>query len=263
MTREPNQPNKAEDPCGMHIELATHLQELGLFEAAISELEKARRATSDKLPIFRKLAELYRGQNQIDKAITTVKKVIKGAPHDLQARGMLIDMLLEVGELDTAIEESRALIRMNPRSINARDALYFAYLQKGMFGKALDAANEMIHLDPGSPVNHYKKAFAHHEKGDVGGTIHELSRVLEMQPDEEMAQDVQQAIEKLDSQQMRSVVMLAMEDNVFRTKLIHDPEAAVAERGYFLSYAGIAALKQIQFDELPEIQSAWKQRYYH
>ena len=57
--------------------------------------------------------------------------------------------------------------------------------------------------------------------------------------------------------------MLAIEDYIFRAKLIHDPESAALERGYYLSGAGISALRQIQFDQLPEIYSEWKQRYYH
>jgi len=73
----------------------------------------------------------------------------------------------------------------------------------------------------------------------------------------------QQAIEALDSYQLRYIIMLAVEDYIFRAKLIHDPESASLERGYYLSVSGMAALKQIQFDDLSDIYSEWKHKYYH
>ncbi len=84
-----------------------------------------------------------------------------------------------------------------------------------------------------------------------------------MQPDAEMAGDAQQAIDSLDSYQLRHIIMLALEDYIFRAKLVRDPEAAALERGYSLSYSGMAALKQVRFEDLPEVYSEWKQRYYH
>ena len=67
----------------------------------------------------------------------------------------------------------------------------------------------------------------------------------------------------LDSDQLRQIITLALEDYIFRAKLTRDPVAAAMERGFQLSFAGMSALKQIQFDELPEVYSEWKQRYYH
>lgn len=234
----------------------------GLIDEAVRELKAALRSVTDKAVVYRSLAELYRRAMQIDKAISAARKAI-AASGDIRSRELLLELFLELNRFDEAIVEAKSILRISPHNLAARDVLGVAYLQKGMFEKALQVTNEMINLDPNSAVNHFKKAVLYQHKGDVGSAIHEFMRVLEMQPDIEMARRAEQAIESLDSAQLRNIVTLAIEDYIFRAKLIHDPESAAIERGYYLSYSGLNTLKQIQFDELPEIYSEWKQRYYH
>ena len=224
---------------------------------------KAARVSSDKYPVYRNLANLYRNQRHIDEAIGAVKKAIKVRPSTAEPREMLLEMLLQLNKFDDAIREAKELIHLSPRSLIARDVLSIAYLQTGLLEKAIQVTNEMITIDPNSPANHFKKAVLFQQKGEVGSAIHEFSRVLEMQPELDMAEQAQQAIDTLDSYQMRHIVMLAVEDYIFRAKLIHDPESAAMERGYYLSYAGMSALKQMQFEDINDVYSEWKQKYYH
>lgn len=246
-----------------HIQNACQLVESGRIDEAIGNLGQVVKRVRCKHPIYRKLAELHRDQRQYRDAMENLNKALTIKPDDIESREMLLEMCLEQGRYDDAIAYSRDLIRVSRSSLSARDVLYFAYLQKGMLEKALQMTNELIRLDPSSPVNHYKKAFIHHEKGDISAAIHELSRVLEMSPDDEMEAEAQQAIDQLDSYQIRHILMLAIEDFIFRAKLIRDPESAAVERGYYLSYSGISMLRQIEFDNLPEIYTEWKQHYYH
>lgn len=236
---------------------------MGDSEAAVATLRKALRSTGDKTHVYIELADLYRGQRKPDLAIEAMRKAIKRRPNDVQAREILLEILLETGRFDDCIEESKALLRLSPKSLSARDVLSIAYIQKDMIERALQVTNEMINLDPSSPANHFKKALLYQQKGDVGNAIHEFTRVLEMNPDDEMAEGAQQAIEALDSFQIRHIVMLAVEDFIFRAKLARDPESAALERGFYLSYSGMNMLKQIQFDELSDVWSEWKQRSYH
>lgn len=263
MERSTNKRGKPKVSVQARLDKAATLEAEGHFSEAIAELEKAVRTANNKVPIYKNLAELYRSQRMVPQAITSIRKAIKAAPTDTQARETLLEILLEIGSFDEAIQEAKELLRFSPRSLSARDVLSIAYLQKGLLDKALQVTNELINLDPTSPVNHFKKAVLFQQKGDIGGAIREFARVLDMYPDPEMARDAQQAIEILDSHQLRRIVMLAVEDYIFRTKLMHDPEAAALERGYYLSEAGMATLKQIRFDELPEAFAEWKQKYYH
>ncbi|MHB0997692.1 MAG: tetratricopeptide repeat protein [Armatimonadota bacterium] len=245
------------------LEMANNLIADNKYSEAIKLLETKSKRVKNKTLLYKKLVELYKNQKMYDSAIRILKQAVETDPQNIHLKEMLLETFLELSRFDDAITESRELLRISPRNLSARDVLYFSYLHKGMLEKALQVTNELITLDPASPVNHYKKAFVHHEKGDIGAAIHELSRVLEMGPDEEMAEEVQDALEKLDTHQIQHIIMLAIEDFIFRTKLIRDPEAAALERGYYLSFSGMSMLKQIQFDELPEIYTDWKQRYYH
>lgn len=254
---------KPKKPVEARLERAARFEEQGMFGRAIGELKKAVRGAPDKARIYKELARLYRNRRRADDAILATRKALGLTPGDVQAREMLLEMLIEIGKFDDAIQEGKELLRISPRSLSARDALGVAYIQKGMFDKALKVANELTSLDPTSPVNHFKKACLYQERGDIGNAIQAFSRVLEMQPDSEVARDAQEAVDTLDSQQLRHIIMLAVEDYIFRAKLIYDPEAATLERGYFLSCAGMSVLKQIQFEDLPEVYAEWKQRYYH
>lgn len=247
----------------LHIRNACELEKSGEPEKAISSLYEIVKHVKRKYPIYRKMAEIYKNLHQFDAAVENLNKALDIKPDDIESREILLEIYLDKGEFDNAINFSKDLIAISPSSLSARDVLYFAYLQKGLLEKALQITNELIKLDPLSPVNHYKKAFIHHEKGDISAAIHELSRVLEMSPDEEMEDETILALEQLDSHQIRHILMLAIEDFIFRAKLIRDPESAAMERGYFLSYSGMSMLRQIEFDDLPDIYSEWKQRYYH
>ena len=47
---------------------------------------------------------------------------------------------------------------------------------------------------------------------------------------------------------------------MFRAKLTLDPEAALIERGFRLSSTGVATLKQLNLEDLPQDDMS---RYYH
>ena len=251
------------ESCQEYLNRAAAFEEDGLFEEALRELKHALRTSTDKGPVYKRLSDVYHGLHQTKDAISAIKKAIKLDSNDVEARETHLDLLLEIGEFEAAIVGGRELLRIYPRSLGAREILSIAYLQKGLMDEAMKITNELISLDRSSPANHFKRAWLYQQKGDYGNAINEYLRVLDMGPDDEMARDSQQAIDAMDSYQVRQIITLALEDYIFRAKMVRNPEAAALERGFILSFSGQAALKQIKFDELPEIYSEWKQRYYH
>ena len=121
----------------------------------------------------------------------------------------------------------------------------------------------MVHLSPLDPAHHFKKAVLFQQKGMIGSAIQEFIRVLELEPEDEMANDAREAIEALDGHQMRQILMLATEDMVFRAKLRRGAENATRERGFALSFAGIAALQNVDFDSLAELQRSTGYPHYN
>ncbi len=246
-----------------HIDQAAKLQERGLLIDAVSEMKKAVRLSTDKAPVYKELAGLYRNLLLGDEAIASIKKAIHAKPDDIPAREFLLEMLLEQDKFDEIISECTELLRRSKRNLIARDILSIAYFKKGMVERALQITNEMIRLYPTSPLSHFKKGVLCQHKGDIRNAVREFSRVLDMEPDDELAEYAQQAVDNLDSGQLRNIVVLAMEDYTFRSKLIRDPESAVLEKGYHLSYAGISSLAQIRFDSLPDNFADTRQKHYN
>lgn len=251
------------EPQDEYLNKATAYEEDGLLEEALRELRRALRTSDDKAPVYKRMADVYRGLHRTKDAISSITKAIKLDPNDVEARETHLDLLLEMGEFEAAIQGGRELLAIYPRSLSAREILSIAYLQKGLMDEAMRVTNELITMDPASAANRFKRAWLYQQKGDYGNAINEYLRVLDMDPEEDMARDAQQAIDAMDSYQLRQIITLALEDYIFRAKMVRNPETAALERGFIMSYSGLAALKQIKFDELPEIYSEWKQRYYH
>ena len=83
-------------PIESYLAKAESLQDEGRTSEAIAELRKALRATGDKAAVHKELAVLYSQQRQADEAISALRKAIKEDPTDIQAREMLLELLMEL-----------------------------------------------------------------------------------------------------------------------------------------------------------------------
>ena len=124
-------------------------------------------------------------------------------------------------------------------------------------------ANDLIRLDPNDPMHHFKKALLCQHQTEVKLAVDEFERVVEMAPETELAESAREHLDVLDSYQLESIMALAMEDVVFRAKLIRDPNETAQERGYFLSYVGRDALQEMATQELPDFETGLRPQMYH
>ncbi len=239
---------------------ATTLVERGQYDEAIDSIKQAIAICPQDPKFSLRLADIYRAQNRMGPAIEAMKQAVALDPLNSAVNEQLLRILLELGRYDEAITTSNRLIKKSPRNTFARDILGIAYLHQGMIDKALRVTNELIRIDPTDPTHHFKKAVLFQQKGEIADAMRSFARVIEMDPDGEMVDDAREAIAALDSYQIRSLLTIAVEDAVFKTKLSLDPELALHERGYVLSPTGIATLRQIDIDELPNDPQA---RHYH
>lgn len=239
---------------------ASSLAERGMYEEAIAHVEKAIAICPHEPRCSLELANLYRAQNRFVQAIEAIRRAVELDPLNTSAQEQLMQILVDLGRYDEAIAAGRRLLGQFPKNLYARDVLGIAYVQQGRLDKALEVTNELIRLAPSDPAHHFKKAVLMQQKGEVAHAMAEFLRVVELDPDGDMAEDAREAIGALDGYQLRQVLTIAIEDLVFRTKLTLDPESASRERGFLLSSAGIAALRQIDIDELP---GEARNRFYH
>lgn len=232
----------------------------GMYDEAIATIkEQAALNPRDPRP-YMELADVYRAQRRLGPAIEAMTEAARLDPRNRAVHELLLRTLLETGRYDEAIHHSQRLIQRSPRDVFARDILGIAYLQQGMLDNALKVTDELIRLDPTDPRHHFKKAVLLQQKGLVGPAMDAFCKCLQMDPEGEMADDAREAIAALDSYQLRQVLTIAVDDTVFRAKLILDAESALAERGFHLSSSGLTTLRQLNLDEMPHGPYS---RFYH
>lgn len=239
---------------------ATSLAENGRYDEAIANLREAMTICPHDPRCSVQLANIYRAQNRIGLAVEAMHRAVELDPANSTVHEQLLQTLIELGRYDEAIEISRSLLRQFPKNLYARDVLGIAYLQQGKIDKALAVTDELIRLAPSDAAHHFKKAVLLQQKGEISQSMAAFTRALDMDPNGEMADDAREAIAALDSYQLRQILTIAVEDAVFRAKLMLDAESAALEKGFLLSSSGVAALRQLNLESLP---GDTQNRYYH
>lgn len=239
---------------------ASTLASKGNYDEAIASVMEAMSISPQDPRCSMQLADIYRAQRRMEPAIEAMQRAVELDPRNSSVHEQLLRTLLELNRFDEAISISYRLLKSSPRSIFARDVLGIAYLQQGMLDKALRVTDELIRIDPTDSCHYFKKAVLLQQKGQVACAMDAFGRSLEMDPEGDMADDAREAIAALDNYQLRQVLALAVDDTVFRAKLLLDTESALDERGFRLSQAGMVMLRQIDFDEFPHDSQS---RHYH
>lgn len=239
---------------------AETLVERGELEAAIASLQEAIAICPQDPKCSVRLASIYRAQNRMGLAIDAMYRAVELDPHNTKMQQLLLCTLIELGKYDEAVDASKQLLKKSPKNILARDVMGIAYLQQGRLDQALKVTDELIRLAPTDAANHFKKAVLLQQKGLISPAMTSFILALEMDPNGDVAEDAREAIAALDSYQLRQILTVAVEDSVFRAKLMIDPHSTLEERGFKLSSSGIGTLKQI---DLNDLSGDSKARYYH
>ena len=202
---------------------------------------------------FFRLGMLCREARRTEQAVQALRRSTHLSPGDRDPREALTETLVEANRYDEAILEARALLKIVPKSLFARDALSVSYLQVGKLDKALQVTGEMVWLDPLNPGHHFRRGLLFQQKGNLKAAVGEYSRALDMShPEGETFADAEEALEMLDDDQTRQILLLASEDWFFLLKLRRDLAEAVTERGFCLSEDGLARLQYLLPHELPD-----------
>ena len=246
-----------------YLRRADALAASGQVEKALTHLRKLISLSPESTLAYLRIATLLRQENRPSEALEVLRAALVCSPRCLASREALAETYLESGHWKEAISQSRILLSLCPRSLFARDVLSAAYLQQGLLDQALCVTDEMIRLDPMDATNHFKRGVLLQQKGVVGGAVKAFCRVLEMHPEPDVADESRAALEMLDGHQIRQILIIAVEDVPFRMKLEQDTDGAVAEKGFLLSEAGLTALRQVSFEDLPDAPPGWRHYRYH
>ena len=239
---------------------ARRLTQRALILAGAGKLAEAIRCQDEVTALrpqdaaaFFRLGMLCREARRTEQAVQALRRSTHLSPGDRDPREALTETLVEASRYDEAVLEARALLKIAPKSLFARDALSVSYLQLGRIEKALQATGEMVWLDPLNPNHHFRRGLLFQQQGNLTAAVGEYSRVLDMaHPESETYADAEDALEMLNDEQTRQILLLASEDWFFLLKLRRDLSEAVMERGFSLSEDGLARLHHILPHEFPE-----------
>ena len=246
-----------------YLRRADALAASGQIEKALLHLRKLVSLLPESPHGYLRIALLLRQERRAVEALEVLRAAVSRAPQCLAPHEALAETCLEIGLWHEAVADGLTLLSLSPRSLFARDILSAASLQQGHLDQALRVTDEMIRLDPSDATNHFKRGVLLQQKGIVGGAVCAFCRVLDMNPDQEVAEESRAALEMLDGYQIRQILTIAVEDVPFRLNLLQDTAAAVMEKGYLLSEAGLAALSQMCLDDLPAAPPGWRHYVYH
>ena len=101
-----------ESPFGLN-NMSTYYFNKGDVDFALELLLRAEKVANYKDTLYN-IAEIYRGKNDIDKAIIYYKKAIKADPDNMNYHGLLGTMYLKKDMLNEALDEFVTVTKLNP-----------------------------------------------------------------------------------------------------------------------------------------------------
>ena len=240
--------------------LSLAYQQQGKTKKAISMLRQAIKQAPRNAVYRLNLAQLYREDHKEERAVLEARRALNLSPDLVEARELVAEVCLEQGRVEGTLQEATEILKRSPRNLRALDLMGTAFLYQGDIGHALKIVDQMVLLTPGDPAHHFKRAILLQQQGQIGGALGAFLRVLELSPESDLAQQAAEAVQMLDDYQLRQILLLASEDAMFRYRLSQDVEMATRQKGYVLSPAGMAALAQVEFQEvsLPGIESQYR-----
>lgn len=185
----------------VHNNLGIVYAKQGNPDRAIRELNKAVVMGFDNADVHNNLAGVYLTQGATDHAITELKLALTGNPADSNAHSNLGNAYLSKGRGDEAISEYTEAIKYNPADGEVHYYLGNALYGKGHYAAAADAFCQAVHYQPNNPLAHKMLGiiYANHLNNFSGALFH-LSEALRLDPQQSMAKELNETIDKLQKQ---------------------------------------------------------------
>ncbi|MCS7263542.1 MAG: tetratricopeptide repeat protein [Armatimonadetes bacterium] len=228
------------------------LERKGETKRALLLLKKGIEQIPDSPALWFTLGQLQRNLGKFREALESFEQVLKLGHDTPIVREVMGQICSEIGLIDKALEHVLKGLEQDPESPNLLDLLSFIYLQKGLTREALQVMQRLVRIAPTDPVIQFKLATLHHQVGNYAQAVMAYQRTIALALGTELAKEAQQILEVLDRHQLEQVFMLSMEDPIFRTKLIRNPQEALLEKGFLLSESSLEVIHNTDFSQMPK-----------
>jgi tetratricopeptide (TPR) repeat protein len=136
----------------------------------------------DKYRALAGLAEAYRQQGQLDKAISRLTLELGKSPDTVPIHSLLAETAMRASQYDLALQQYQQLLILIPKSAQLQMRLGVVYQLKGDFAKALASFREASDLAPRDPVVMGALADAFRMSGRNEEAVAAYRRLLALDP---------------------------------------------------------------------------------
>ncbi len=140
-----------------HVSLAVCYSEKGMFQEAISVLNRATQIDPDNVDTLCALGWVYRRNGMLDQAVEAFEQALQRNPRCARAQKSLASLAMQQGRYDDAIALCRRAVEADPENSQAHIELSHALQEAGRHSEALDVVRRAVTLD-GANLEHLLRA---------------------------------------------------------------------------------------------------------
>ncbi|NIJ54147.1 tetratricopeptide repeat protein [Dyadobacter arcticus] len=159
-------------------------QQLDKKDIARDQFEKYATNGGKDPSVFYGLAQLYRAENNFDKAIETLNKGLTQSPNNKDLKAEIVNILLASGKEDQAIKELEALATADPK--NTQNMVNLAILYDNMQRTAADSIKQIkVKMGTGTNASSSITKNIESEKGKIevyDGEVKRIGALIKKQP---------------------------------------------------------------------------------
>ncbi|GBC98766.1 TPR repeat-containing protein YrrB [bacterium HR17] len=232
--------------------LAQILNEEGMPRRAIAVLRRGVSQAPNDPSLWIMLGYLLRGQGQFREALQYLQRGLELGNDSAELRELMAQICVELGLMEQAEEHLRKGLEKAPNHLGLLDSLAFIYIQQERFQDALPLILRALRIAPMDPLLQFKLAAVYQQLGKFADAAQAFRKVIALAPGTDLAEDAQELLDLMDSQQLEQVITLCMEDPVFRISLMRDPKGTLEARGFALSEASMEIVVNMDISRLPK-----------
>jgi serine/threonine protein kinase/tetratricopeptide (TPR) repeat protein len=158
------------------------LRDMGRFDEALTQMERARELNPFSLAINTSLGYLYFFARQYDQAITQCRQTLQQDPDFHWAYDVMALSHIQKGEFEEALKELKQALAISASSIDYKCHLAQAYALAGMISDARNLLEELLREQETGHVPLHEIALIYQALGEKERALSFLERASDVQP---------------------------------------------------------------------------------
>jgi tetratricopeptide (TPR) repeat protein len=131
------------------------------------------------------LAAVYEKEDQLEKALSTLKRGLEKNQHDVDIHFQLGALYDKMGDYDKMVAEMKEVLRLNPDYADALNYLGYSYSDRGIhLEEALKLIQKAMELKPNMGYITDSLGWIYYKLGDYERAVIELEKANQLTPDD-------------------------------------------------------------------------------